>query len=263
MIFDNCIIMSPDEIILSRCCLKKIQWYVDRGLADRVPDAEPQTVTIKLRFEPSGRTGIDDPLIIGGKPNLCVVCGATENLTRHHIVPRSFIRHMPVEWKVDIIRDIFPLCRNCHENYERKSDEKREAIAKSMGGVRSGFFGETMAKGLKAASAASAILKHGSKIPQERKLKLLKDVWVFSGIDCPSEEDLKILANYDPKAAGHYISLSERLAKETKDYNEFAKDWRRHFVETMSPKYMPEVWKIDRKIGTVWIPKKMRRQVAT
>ena len=143
MIFDNCIIQAPDGVNLSRCGIKKARWYLKHSLAD-VVDENP--FTIRLRFEPSGRDGINDPLLMDGKPNICVVCGTTEKLTRHHIIPYSFIRHMKIEYKVDIIRDIFPCCENCHHEYEKKSTEKRQEMAEALGTTLDGIGSEELRK---------------------------------------------------------------------------------------------------------------------
>ena len=125
-IFENCLIQAPDGVVLSRCGMKKVEWYVKHGLAEII-ETDPVT-TIRLKFEPSGRRGLGDPLLLDGKPNICVACGTPDDLTKHHIVPYSFIKYMKIEYKVDIIRDIFPLCQPCHGDYEKNSQEKRKEI---------------------------------------------------------------------------------------------------------------------------------------
>ena len=50
--------VAPDGELLSNCDKKKAQWYVERGLADKIND-EP--LTIQLRFEPNGRGGASKP----------------------------------------------------------------------------------------------------------------------------------------------------------------------------------------------------------
>ena len=51
-------------------------------------------------------------------------------------------------------------------------------------------------------------------------------------------------------------TFSNLCSDSIQDYDEFAKDWRIHFVETMNPQFMPDEWKIDRKTRPteVWIP---------
>lgn len=50
--------IAPDGELLSNCDMKKAQWYIDRQLAEKVFD-EP--FTIRLLFEPNGRTGTLKP----------------------------------------------------------------------------------------------------------------------------------------------------------------------------------------------------------
>lgn len=257
ILFDNCLIQAPDGMNLSRCSLKKLQWYLDHGLADKVEDNPP---TIKLRFEPSGRAGMSDPLLLDGKPNLCVVCGVDEDLTRHHIIPYSFIRYMDIEYKVDILKDIFPLCRPCHNEYEKKSFEKRQEFAQRYNIPMFGIETNEIATVRKAMGAAHALLLDGEKIPEDRKRILTKRVTGFLKKDHLTDEDLMYVKKYKIKERGDYKNFSKAVAEMVEDYNEFAKEWRTHFVETMQPKHMPETWKIDRKTKNVWVPPRILKQ---
>lgn len=256
-LFDNCIIKAPDGESLSRCGMKKLKWYINQGLADLVSNDPP---TIRLKFEPSGRCGIDDPLLLDGKPNVCVVCGTTEHLTRHHIIPYCFVKHMAVEYKVDIIRDIFPLCRECHNEYEAKSYHKKLKMAEDAGMCVNGIADEEIQKVRRAMGAAGALLEHREKMPIER-LKYLYDILRnFLDKEDITEDDMCKVKKYQITKRGDYISFSKHIAINVKDYNEFAKDWRIHFVMTMNPEYMPKKWKIDRKTENVWVPKRMLKQ---
>lgn len=256
-IFDNCLIQAPDGVNLSRCGMKKLRWYLNRGMAEMVAENPP---TIRLKFEPSGRNGLDDPLLLDGKPNICVVCGTTEDLTRHHIIPYSFIRYMAVEYKVDIIRDIFPLCRPCHNRYEKFSEEKRNAMAEAMGVQINCLHNGEMRKVRQAMGAASALLKHKAKMPDDRKVQLTRMVGEFLGKSEVTEDDLRAVRAYEIKDHDDYINFSKTVAQSVTDYNEFAKEWRLHFVETMNPQFMPTKWSVDRKTGVVWVPPRMLRQ---
>lgn len=255
-IFDNCIIQAPDGVNLSRCGMKKLRWYINQQLADMVCDDPP---TIRLRFEPSGRRGLEDPLLLDGKPNVCVVCGTTDDLTRHHIIPYCFIKHMDIEYKVDVIRDIFPLCRTCHNDYESKSHEKKVAMAQQLGIPINGIHSEEVRKVRMAMGAAAAIVKHGKRMPQERVKELTEIVKEFLNKEEVTPEDLQSVRKHQITKRDDYVSFSKYVAQSVADYNEFAKEWRIHFVMTMQPKFMPKKWKIDRKTHNVWIPNRMRQ----
>jgi len=51
-IYENCQILAPDGEILCKCDRKKVEWYLDRDLADLVKE---DPLTARLKFEPSGR----------------------------------------------------------------------------------------------------------------------------------------------------------------------------------------------------------------
>lgn len=257
MLFDNCIIQAPDGVNLSRCGNKKVKWYIQNGLADIVSE---NPTTIRLRFEPSGRCGLKDPLLMEGKPNICVVCGTEENLNRHHIIPYSFIRYMNLECKVDIIRDIFPCCEECHNDYEKKSTKKREQLAKLFGIPLNGIDPEIMRKVRKATGAAVALYKHKKDIPLSRQNELIDILKKYLEKEEITDADIDTLANHKITNMEEYVCFSEYVANNITDYNDFARDWREHFVQTMNPKYMPKAWKVDRKTENVWVPRRMREQ---
>lgn len=259
-IFDNCIIQAPDGVNLSRCGIKKAKWYLSRGLGSLVSD---DPMTIRLHFEPSGRNGIEDPLLMDGKPNICVVCGTTENLTRHHIIPYCFIRHMRLEYKVDIIRDIFPLCVECHNRYEQKVHTKREELAARMGVKLHGLPEEDYHRLRKAKSAALALHKYGDRIPARRTQELQSIVNEYLQAENITKEEL-LLQDGSGGLEVHpgFINVMKEIAIRVTDYSAFAREWRQHFVTTMKPKYMPEVWTVDRETDpkAVWVPQRMLRQ---
>ena len=259
-VFDNCIIQAPDGVMLSRCGMKKLNWYVSRGLAVQVADNPP---TIRLTFEPRGRDGLDDPLLTDGKPNICVVCGTTEDLTKHHIVPYSFVKHMAVDKKVDVIHDIYPLCRDHHTEYEKLSMDRRKEMAEEFGVPLYGLDKAELRVVSRAIKSASALIRHGKDIPKERKQSLIDDVKEFLRIETdPTLQQLEYVSTYSVKNHKDYVNFSKHVANQYGDLEEFAKEWRIHFMETMQPKFMPDNWSVDRGFSAVWIPSRFLNQVS-
>jgi hypothetical protein len=111
VLYENCVIQSPSGEMLSRCGRKKAEWYIKKGLAGKRTSkttrltalleqvlAEP--LTVKLLFAPGGRypsilgsasltspSGhAGDAYMLSEKENRCVVCGASQDLTKHHVV---------------------------------------------------------------------------------------------------------------------------------------------------------------------------------
>lgn len=259
IIFENCIIQAPDGVCLSRCGLKKLNWYLGQELATLVCE---NPLTIRLKFEPSGREGLDNPLLLDGKPNICVVCGNDENLTRHHIFPYCFVRYMPLKYKLNSVHDIFPLCRACHNHYEKLSYEKKKELGKkynlNVDGLPPGLYGKIR----KTKASASALANHGSKMPTERKEYLISIVLDYLGKNEITEEDLNMLDNYNIKDHPDYQRFSKSVIEKITDYDQFVRDWREHFVTTMRPQFMPVNWSIDRE-PIFWIPTRYKRHKAS
>lgn len=89
-LYENCRILAPSGVLMCNANKKKLQWYLDRGLADEIDDA-----TIRLKFEPKGLGHAGDQFYLESKQNACVSCGASDQVVRHSIVPHSFRTHLP------------------------------------------------------------------------------------------------------------------------------------------------------------------------
>ncbi len=248
MLFENCLIQAPDGTNISRCSKRKQEWYINNNLA-YVINQDP--MTIRLTFEPKGRCSAPDPLLLYGKPNLCVVCGITDDLTRHHIIPYSFSKHFPMEIKLDMIHDIMPLCRSCHDDYEIKSFEKRKELSAKYQVPLTGIDEDKIRRVRKARSAAHVLLNHKFQVPKERQDTLMKIVCEFLGNEEVTSDDLNKLKMHKVEYEPDYKNFCQFVVNQI-NFDDFAKEWRTHFIESMKPKYMPEEWQIDRKTCLDW-----------
>lgn len=250
-LFDNCIIQAPDGVLLGRCAQKKIDWYLTRGMATLVCE---DPVTIRLNFEPSGRKGADDPFNMTGKPNHCVVCGAKENLNRHHVIPYSIIKHFPVQFKNHNAHDVLPMCLPCHRAYEDRSDEKRYAISRE---IKIPVHGTTreLVEVRKAEALARCFVEHGHKMPEDRRNEVLAGIVELIGP--VSHEQILLMAKKRPgRRDTGYESFGKQVADQVTDHNAFAAEWRQHFLDTMKPKFMPEHWNVHRRFEDQWVPQR-------
>ena len=53
---------------------------------------EEDPLTVKLKFEPSGRPGKDREYYLTEKENKCVVCGREDGYIRKNVVPHEYRR---------------------------------------------------------------------------------------------------------------------------------------------------------------------------
>lgn len=107
-IYDNIKVLSFDGSFLFFGSKKKINWYVERGLAD-VIDSE----TIKLNFKPKGSGHKDSDYWTQIMNCKCVVCGSDKNLLRQMIVPRAFRTCFPEKFKTRHGYDTLAICAKC------------------------------------------------------------------------------------------------------------------------------------------------------
>lgn len=250
-LFDNCLIVAPDGVALGRCALKKMNWYLDRKMAEHIGDDPP---TIRLNFEPSGRKGVNDPFTIAGKPNHCCVCGTKQDLNRHHVIPHCFVRFLPEYAKKHNSHDIVPVCLRCHEKYELSTYSKRLEIAEAYNVPIHGLGQEEAAKWKRVRAISNSLIEHRDKMPAPRQLYLeqqLEEMLEYK----PTFEQMRELAKIRPMLMTTTCkTMGQVVMEQVADFNAFAKLWRQHFLDTMKPQYMPGHWRVDRKFDEDYKP---------
>jgi hypothetical protein len=103
---------------LLRCSAKRAAFYLRKGYACEVAPGvlqftDPQTEE-RLRVLYANEFSAFFQAV---KNDRCVCCGATSNLTRHHVVPKRHKRHVPHPWRSCLSNVLF-LCGACHTRYE-------------------------------------------------------------------------------------------------------------------------------------------------
>lgn len=241
-IYDNFSILAPDEQFLGRCDASRADFYLSNGLADQV-----DIKTIRLRFEPSGREGINDPFYLEPRANKCVVCGSTTDLTKHHIVPSCYRRFMPHSIKSHSSHDIVALCIPCHERYESAASELREQMDKEFGFAYRDdgkLVGEALCKN-RAAKYARTLLKYRDELPAKRIVELvtfIKSVYDEFTLD---DNQLRSVISKNPTKRGHKRAFLETRVPQA-DLQRIIVRWRQHFLNVMQPRFMTPHWDVGR-----------------
>lgn len=239
-LYGNCYICAPDGQRLCRTTRKRIQWYLDRGLAElREED------TIYLKKEPSGRCKAR--FLLSYKENKCVVCGNPDKNSRHHIVPKCFRTFYPHHLKSGVM-DVVLLCIECHHKYEDYADELKIEIAKEFGINLQGR-GWYIDKSIyKVSPYAKSLKRYGSKMPPDRREKLLGALREYYGKYDITDGDIEAATRLKPfvkepqyKTYGQFVV--EHLQGEDA-LKSFAYRWRQHFVSVMTPQFLPVGWDI-------------------
>ena len=112
-VYENAKMMGPDGDLLCHTEYKKARWYVLKGLAKVVHEAEGE-LTIQLNFAPNKKaTQEDDEFYVQSNRNACVRCAKDSEYSRFHIVPSIYRTHLPETLKSHRSHDVVLLCFDC------------------------------------------------------------------------------------------------------------------------------------------------------
>lgn len=112
--------IAEDGHHLSMVGAERADWYLTRKLAVEVPPPGDWPRAIRLTFTPSGRPKDSQAKWLSPRETVCVVCGATEDLTKHHIVPRMLRKRLPSEFAAKQDQWCALLCQKHHHEIERR-----------------------------------------------------------------------------------------------------------------------------------------------
>ncbi|XP_067644802.1 exonuclease 3'-5' domain-containing protein 2 [Eurosta solidaginis] len=251
-LYDNCLLQAPDGDLLCTIDAKKAQWYVAQNLAATVAT---NPLTVRLNFEPSGRAvGDVGRYYQTPKENRCVVCGRDDALSRKNVVPREYRKYFPVIMKSHTSHDVLLLCTHCHQLSNIYDLRMRMKLAQKCDApfVKS----EKAAKYIElpeikqVQSAARALLQIKNNIPAERRNKLMEILLNYFQQDEITAEILEEASNLhttrnNENYCNHGEKVVEMYQNELGGLCVLEKMWRQHFLETMKPKYLPELWSVD------------------
>ncbi|PKK64358.1 hypothetical protein RhiirC2_756829 [Rhizophagus irregularis] len=253
--YDNWKVYSSEGKLMFRCNSKKIAWYLSRNLANQIAHD-----SIQLNFQSKGLGHVGDAYHLEDKSNLCVCCGASEDLTMHHVVPDMYRRHMPEVLKSHASYDVLLMCKI--------------AINFNMPLNGNGQSRIRLYNNIKIKKAASALNRIG--IPEDR-MRELKDIlltWHQQATDKTNDkldniiEKALMLPDYERNDEFvehgkyvvnqllkdcHYLTGLENnsIKKKWPKLEEFIYLWRDHFLKNMEPKFLSKFWKVNNNIYVI------------
>ncbi|KAK3095681.1 hypothetical protein FSP39_017541 [Pinctada imbricata] len=250
-LYYNCYLVAPDGQMLCTCDIRKVEWYISKGLADKVSD---DPLTVKLRFEPAGRPEAEDDYYLHEKENVCVVCGSDDKLIRKQIIPKEYRRFFPTSLKDHASHDVLLMCIQCHQVSTQYDSVLRFQLADECSApidMGSSCRAQTDHDLMKIRSAGRALLNSKVNIPEARKEDLRKVILEFYGVSDVTQELLEEASEIDTKMVnGEYLPHGKKVIRHIRKNGgifNFEKRWRQHFLDTMKPKYLPPKWSVDHR----------------
>jgi len=249
-LYSNCAAYPPDEdVVLFRCDAGRMDFYLRKGLAELIQKDPP---IIRLKFRPKGRGHVGDPYFTQALKNLCVVCGSTKDLSRHHIVPWIYRKwcfprsreRKERNWSYDVLA----LCVDCHGRYEKFASELKREIHREFDVPLDGGKNRIHNDEREVLKACFALRRYSDRIPPKRRHALEETVRRHLGKT--GDLSLEDLFHAGRKIDEKYESIApvRLIARHIGDVDDFAIRWRRHFVKTMKPRFLPPFWDPERRI---------------
>lgn len=241
MLYDNIKLLSPSGKVVALIDKKTANWYVKHKLG-----LQSDGNSITLLFEPRNRSRVDDPFYLTPRENKCVVCGTSEDLTRHHVVPRFFRRHFPIRLKASSNHDVLAACVLCHRAYCVFEEEFKKELAAEFGLDISGKPLGLDPNLIKAASIIRTCLERGKT--NSARVSFAKSFFRL----CPNPsqrviEEIAFIINLEQETNLGKAIVEILGPDNDKALIEFSKRWRRHFVTSMQPKHLPAFWDTERE----------------
>ncbi len=226
----------------------KIEFYLSNKLAEWRDHC-----SIRLLFQPKGlgHSKSQKQFFMQERENRCSVCGSSELLSRHHIIPACYRKWFTDKKNLNY-HDIVPLCLDCHLQYEKHCAYKlKRRLAHKFKAPINGLpmNGEhylDCVTGRHMVCNARSLVRHRQKMPADR-IKVLEDKLTdFLGHQ-PNQQELEVLAE-SRKYNGRHLMLThgKKVISHIQDQQQqFSRIWRKHFMRSMRPEYLPDHWDIN------------------
>ncbi|CAD8099621.1 unnamed protein product [Paramecium sonneborni] len=246
-VYSNCRIFSLSGQQLCFCDQKKIQWYVKNGLGEYIDEK-----SVKLNFDPVCEFDEKEMKFYNEeRSNRCVICGASSNILKYQIIPYMYKHYLPNNYKSHRAHDVVILCARCHEKASALQDKKRAEVA-VIYGVPLQYYGEekqVVDKLTYLLKKYESLTKAGKPFDMNQYEQIrnqFKDL-VQLPIEFNKQELTKINENLKKELKNsHGEAVVKKLDTEEK-IEEFIMIFRKHFLSSMDPQFLPKEWAIDHR----------------
>ncbi len=240
--YGNIAVYSPDDILMFYANEHKMRFYIKNSLAEKIAEDK-----YRLTFTPNGLGYSQDNNVFGNpnclipRENKCVVSGDEDLnlLSKHHIVPRFFRIHFPIEFKSSF-QTIVLIRRDIHSEYTMHEQNFYDVLAEKYGVPRYSTFAYNPSK--RENKISRTLFLYGHLMPQDARTELELEFQHKTGLE-PTKENLAKIVNTiieDKRTKTSENDFGAAIAAKITDYREFEMLWLNHFIEYAKPKYLPE-----------------------
>lgn len=235
-IYESISMLHPNGDFMCHVSRKRANWYVNKKLAIWLNSHE-----FKLNFEPNGYGNKHIPYYNQRLENRCVVCGADsdDSLNKHHVVPYVFRSRFPLNFKESNHHDVLIVCVECHKAYETKANILKDEMVKNAG--------------LEVNYKLTDEEKYNNLILANKDLLNKINNGIIKNVPLERIEQIRTIANREFKETGiedrpHWADFIVKSVINENRLEEFIKFWRKHFLDTMQPKFLPKHWSVEHQI---------------
>lgn len=232
-LFDNIQMLDNSGTLLAYVSKKSMDWYVKRNLATVISES-----AFQLNFKANG----NGSGFIIEKNNVCVVCGSTNKLTKHHIVPKRFRKYLHEEYKSRNSFDIVALCETHHHEYETISQKFDSEIITNLN-LNDEYeqFLENIKTSLNIKKKLNRILISYPDFG-EIELQALEDCkQVYPDLEVTDEWLMQKIDEHNGIIRSKN-NFSKTVVEKCESPEAFISMWRTHFLNTMNPHFLTDEW---------------------
>ncbi len=158
-----------------------------------------------------------------------------------------FKSKLPIQYKSRSNYDILPVCSDCHETYERQADLVKRDLENDVLSKTSISCDKEEIKRIKSVMASRRFLEQYDEYPDFYKNVPIEKVMEHE-VNAAQEINENLLKNSVMNKRYWVEKLMESIVHDEKRLFEFVKMWREHFVNTMKPSFLPDLWVVDMEL---------------
>ena len=172
---------------------------------------------------------------------------------RHYVVPYCYRTLLPEKYKTHMSHDIVIMCTECHLACEQATQKRQKQMeAPLRNDPQTALSAIPNSELYRVRSWALALYRSANRLPPAKRQEY--EALVRSYYKLGEDEDLTAelirsaseIETHEPNPK--YIPGPELVAEtltSDEEIADFIRDWRKHFLITIQPRYLPKGWSVD------------------